>query len=218
MRAKTETRRQSILEVAAQVFCEMGFERASMNEICQRVGGSKATIYNYFPSKEELFFEVIFKSTEAEFLLTHDALDPQVPDVAQALERFGQGLLALLYSPNVQAVRRLVVSEGARSGLGRKCHELGPARSDAMVAGFLQQAMDQGKLRQADARVATAHLKALLESELLVGFLFQTREVPTPEEIAASTCRAVAVFMAAYGPQPEHIDPPLADPDQKRTV
>jgi AcrR family transcriptional regulator len=200
MKLKTETRRQTILDVAARVFREMGYERASMDEVSQRGGGSKATIYNYFSSKEELFFEVIFRSTEAEFEATHAALNVDEPDIVRALEQFGQRLLALLYSANVQAVRRLVVAEGARSDLGRKCYDMAPARSDAMLSQFLQKAMDQGKLRKANARVASRHLKGLYEAELLDKFLFHTLDTVSAEEIAGIAQRAVAVFMAAYGP------------------
>jgi len=59
VRKKTETKRQAILDVAADLFRESGFERASMSELCLRVGGSKATLYNYFSSKEEVFAEVL---------------------------------------------------------------------------------------------------------------------------------------------------------------
>ena len=47
----------------------------------------------------------------------------------------------------MQAVRRLMVSEASRSDLGKKCYELGPARSEAEIAEFLQAAMNAGKLR-----------------------------------------------------------------------
>ncbi len=56
MKTKTESKRQAILKAAADVFRDVGFERASMEEIRARIGGSKATLYNYFPSKEKLFF------------------------------------------------------------------------------------------------------------------------------------------------------------------
>ena len=62
---KPEEKRQAILDVAAQAFRELGFERTSMSEIRARVGGSKETLYHYFPSKEILFFEVMSRSTEA---------------------------------------------------------------------------------------------------------------------------------------------------------
>jgi len=200
MRAKTETRRQAILETAAEVFQETGFERATMSAICERLGYSKATLYNYFASKEELFLAVVFGATEAEFQATLEALDPTLQDMTEALEKFGRGLLTLLYSPQVQAVRRLIVAEAGRSDLGRQCYELGPVRSEAVTAAFLQQAMDAGQLRQADARIAALHLRGLLEAEWLDRFLFQTLEPMSAEEIGATVQRAVAAFMAAYGP------------------
>lgn len=200
MRAKTETRRQAILIAAAEVFQESGFERATMAAICERLGYSKATLYNYFASKEELFSAVVFGATEAEFQATLQALDATVGDMTEALERFGRGLLTLLYSPRVQAVRRMVVAEAGRSDLGRQCYELGPVRNEAALAAFLAQAMATGKLRQADARTASLHLRGLLESELLDRFLFQAMDQVGAPEFKGIVERAVATFMAAYGP------------------
>ena len=157
-------------------------------------------MYNYFASKEELFSAVVFGATEAEFRATLDALDPTLQDVTEALEKFGRGLLTLLYSPQVQAVRRLIVAEAGRSDLGRQCYELGPVRNEAATAVFLQQAMDTGQLRQADARVAALHLRGLLEAEWLDRFLFQILGPVSAEEINATVQRAVATFMAAYRP------------------
>ena len=202
MRAKTEARRDAILEAAAQVFQETGFERSSMSAICERLGYSKATLYNYFASKEELFWAVVFEATEEQFLATQEALDLTVRDVAQALELFGRRFLALVYSPPVLAVRRMLLSEAGRSELGQRCYELGPARSEAHTAAFLQRAMDDGLLRQADARLAAVHLRALLEAEWIDRFMFQVLTDLSDKEIRASAKRAVAVFMAAYGPLP----------------
>ena len=200
MRAKSEARRQAILEAASDVFQEMGFERATMAAICERLGYSKATLYNYFSSKEELFSAVAFGTTEIEFQATLSALNTEVKDMTEALENFGRRLLTLLYTPEVQAVRRLIVAEAGRSELGKQCYELGPVRSEAALAAFLQQAMESGKLRQADARIVSLHLRALLESELLDRFLFQTLDQVSAKEIRSMVQRAVAMFMAAYGP------------------
>jgi AcrR family transcriptional regulator len=200
MKKKTETKHQAIVDVAAEVFREMGFERASMSEICRRVGGSRATVYNYFPSKELLFFEVMAQANESEFLAVHDILDHAVDDIADALRHFGEGLLTLLYSPNVMAVRRLVVSSFDRGALGRICFERGPQRSLDEISEFLLAAMKKGKLRQCDPYVATQHLRGLLESELVDGFIFQMGNDISPEKIKGIAERAVSVFMAAYGP------------------
>ena len=52
---RADTRRQAILEVAREVFLQEGYAAASMSVIAARVGGSKAPLYSYFPSKEQLF-------------------------------------------------------------------------------------------------------------------------------------------------------------------
>jgi len=201
MKKKTEAKRQAILDVAAQAFQELGFERTSMSEICARVGGSKATLYNYFPSKEELFFEVAFLASEAEFETVHAAIDTTMTDIAESLRHFGETFLAFLYSPRIRAQRHLAVSESGRTNLGRLVYERGVLRSQNLIATFLQQAMSQGKLRQTDPNVATQHLHSLLESELLDRFLFQLLGEVSSDEIRLVTARAIDVFMAAYGLQ-----------------
>lgn len=200
MRTKSETRRQAILQAAAEVFRESGFERSSMSDIRERVGYSKPTLYSYFASKEALFSAVVFEATELEFQATLQALDPDQSDITCALESFGQRLLTLLYSPQVQAVRRMVASQAQPSELGRTCYDRGPVRSEAAIAAFLQQAMDRGQLRQADARITALQLKALLEAEWIEPFLFNALSTPGTRQIRETVTRAVAVFMAAYGP------------------
>lgn len=200
MKKKTEMKSQAIVDVAAEVFREMGFERASMSEICRRVGGSKATIYNYFPSKEILFFEVMHQANESEFIAIHDALDHAAENIGEALRHFGEGLLSFVYSPEVLAIRRLVLTHFGNSELGRNCYEMGPKRSMTELKEFLQAAMAKGKLRPCDPLVATLHLRGLLESELLDSFIFQIENDLSPERIKGVVERAVAVFMAAYGP------------------
>lgn len=72
--------------------------------------------------------------------------------------------------------------------------------SEAVLTQLLQQAVDGGRLRPADARAASLHLKGLLESELLEKYPFHTLGAVSKKEIAGIAQRAVAVFMAAYGP------------------
>ncbi|MDB0509846.1 TetR/AcrR family transcriptional regulator [Ralstonia solanacearum] len=199
MRRKSEAKRDAILDVAAGLFREVGFERASMAEISARVGGSKATLYSYFDSKEALFFEVLFRPVQPEFQLAHQALSAGGEGLEKALQRFGERLLALLYSPDVQAARRLVIAEAGRSDLGRLCYARGPAKGHARVAEFLREAMEAGRLRRADPNVVAHHFLALLEAELLPGFLFQTLESVGAADIRAVAGRAVAAFLGAYG-------------------
>ena len=50
---------QHILNIAAQVFAREGIARASMNEVAKACGISKANIYHYYPSKDDLVFDIL---------------------------------------------------------------------------------------------------------------------------------------------------------------
>ena len=54
-----QTTRARLLAAAAQEFARAGFERANVDGISLAAGYAKGTIYNYFPSKEELFLAVV---------------------------------------------------------------------------------------------------------------------------------------------------------------
>lgn len=54
-----DDKRRHILKVAAQVFAERGIARASMNEVAQACGVSKANIYHYYSSKDDIVFDIL---------------------------------------------------------------------------------------------------------------------------------------------------------------
>ncbi|MBN1104765.1 MAG: TetR/AcrR family transcriptional regulator [Deltaproteobacteria bacterium] len=55
---KSETRKEQILRAAEQVFAQKGFQEATVSDVARKAGLSDATIYEYFPSKEELLFSI----------------------------------------------------------------------------------------------------------------------------------------------------------------
>lgn len=76
-------KRAHILKTAARVFAEQGFARASMAQIAQECGISKANIYHYYTSKDALLFDILdsYLSTLRDRLAT-------VPDSGPPEERF----------------------------------------------------------------------------------------------------------------------------------
>ncbi len=198
MKTKTEAKRQAILQAAAEVFREVGFERASMSEIRSRIGGSKATLYNYFPSKEKLFFEVMYQATELALVQITATLDSEAQDVKQELLRFGQKLLPTLYSPEAIALRRLAIAESGHSQIGKVVFEGATLPMEKRVAEFLRGAMKRGTLRSADAKIAAMQLFSLLESELLQRVLLGVEVSLKPEALRASVRRAVETFLSGY--------------------
>jgi AcrR family transcriptional regulator len=53
---KKEQTRQSIAETAWRLFAERGYDRVSVAEIARAAGVAEATVFNYFPTKEDLFY------------------------------------------------------------------------------------------------------------------------------------------------------------------
>ena len=54
-----DEKRQHILKVAARVFADQGFARASMSQVAKDCGISKANIYHYYSSKDALLFDIL---------------------------------------------------------------------------------------------------------------------------------------------------------------
>ena len=61
-RHRKEENKRFILKVAEKVFVQKGFSLATMDEIAKEAQFSKATLYQYFKGKSEMFFEIIYKS------------------------------------------------------------------------------------------------------------------------------------------------------------
>jgi AcrR family transcriptional regulator len=197
---KSDSKRRAILDTAYGLFRAHGFEQTSMAEISARVGGSKATIYSHFPSKEELFVECITEAIENYMSGTLRHLEGAASDPKPALVSFGVSVLSFISSPEQVEVRRLMIAEAGRSATGKLFFDK-IAALRARVSAFLAQCMAAGTLRRDDPDLAADHLGALLEAELLEPLLLHVRDdSPDEEEIALAAERAVAAFLRAYAP------------------
>jgi AcrR family transcriptional regulator len=178
------------------VFSEVGYERASMSEIAARLGGSKATLYGYFKSKEELYAAAMVADSleEAEVFLS--ALDPERPDIAAVMEVFGVAYLRFVTSPELIARQRNTMSQGPEAELGPLLYERGPKYAWGRVASYLARLMRDGALRQGDPDIAALHLQGLLEAGVVQPCLFRA---PPRLTIECAAALAVEVFLRAYG-------------------
>jgi len=57
-------KRESILKTAKQMFSRYGVRKTNLNEIARMARVAKATIYNYFGSKEQVYFEVLTREAD----------------------------------------------------------------------------------------------------------------------------------------------------------
>jgi AcrR family transcriptional regulator len=198
--SKSDAKRQAILENAYRLFRARGFDGTSMADITTEVGGSKATLYSHFPSKEELFVECMMAALENYMFDSLKHLDASGPDAEVVLRNFGMSVLSFICSPEQIEVRRLMIAEAARSGTGKFFFDKITALR-SKIASFLATCMASGLLRRDDPDLAADHLGALLEAEILEPLLLHVREgAPDEKEIALAARRAVAAFLRAYAP------------------
>jgi len=87
-----EERRQALAAAAAEVFAEKGFAGARIADVAERAGVGKGTVYEYFRSKEELFFAVFELMSREE----HARLDAVVDQDAPAVERLASLVRSLV--------------------------------------------------------------------------------------------------------------------------
>lgn len=104
---------RQILDGAAMVFARDGYEGASMSRIASEAGVSKGTLYNYFPSKADLFRAYVKRECARSIAKVFDDLDQSAPPV-EALSKIGLGTFRLLLSDLQLTMYRVVISEAER--------------------------------------------------------------------------------------------------------
>ena len=75
-----DIKRQSILKTAAGFFASRGYDRASMSELAQACGVSKALIYHYHASKEALLFDILHDHFDQIIIAIADIDEQQSPE------------------------------------------------------------------------------------------------------------------------------------------
>ena len=103
----------TILETARAVFETYGVRRANIEDIAARAGVSRSTIYRRFPSKDDLFEQVVRREAES-FFLTLDRATAGCHPQKAVIEAFALGVRLVHDSP---LFSRIVESEPELFGL-----------------------------------------------------------------------------------------------------
>ena len=200
-RVRTDEKRREIVKAAQELFEEHGFDRTSMSMISERVGGSKATLYGYFQSKEEILSAVlVYDVTEEADRLMNEIL--AAPNLRDGLVQLGFAYMMRRLAATPVANIRMVATLPDGSKIGKTFYEnvLRPAWQ--RLADRFEQMMDDGILIRADPWTAAMHWKGLNEWDMFERRLLQAIPGPDPEFLKQSSALAADAFLRLYGAEP----------------
>lgn len=197
--APSGNRRSAILMAATHHFLRSGFEAASLSEISAEAGGSKSTVYSYFPSKAALFHVAIQEEIER---VARTVFEPPVDnaDVPSTLKGLALQMIGTASRSDTAVLARLCAFEaGHFPDLVRALHDrvLGPIKDAARD--FIALAHANGGLNAPDATLAVDQLVALCMPGVRDVLGVGSAPVRAFEVASGRADEAVATFMAAYG-------------------
>lgn len=76
---RSQKKQDHIKKIALELFSTYGFDKVSMDEIAEKAGVSKVTIYKYFGSKDDLYAEVISIFIDETLSASEAALNSDMP-------------------------------------------------------------------------------------------------------------------------------------------
>ena len=169
---------RKILDTAERLFIEMGYDRASLQEIIDETGLSKGAIYHHFASKEDIFYAVCDRigQRNAEVL-------SQVRDAPglNGLEKL-RAMLKTSLQPERQA-KMFCMMPYLMDNAKFLATEMRSIFTE-VVPCFVDPIIRQG---MADGSIRTEHPKELAEAMIILadGWINPIVQPTTPEEIRA---------------------------------
>jgi AcrR family transcriptional regulator len=98
--------RQEIADQAMGLFAKRGFDRVTVAEVAAAADVSEKTVYNYFPTKEDLFFDEVPAREAALVAAIRGRLEGE--SILSALRRLQDGECPRLCSPGFATFARII--------------------------------------------------------------------------------------------------------------
>ena len=197
----TDRKRAAILDAATEVFRQQGYEATSMDRIAASAGVSKRTVYNHFPSKDELFAEILRQLLARSMDGLDLAYRPDQPLRPQLLELVQQKL-ALLRDPHFIDLARVAIAAAIHSP--ERAHDM-VARMGEREEGlttWVRAAAADGRLKTDNPLFASMQLQGLVKGFAFWPQITLSQPALTPAQQAQVGEAAVDMFLACYG-QPD---------------
>ena len=167
-RDEAARRDERVMEVAARLFLDRGFDLASMDVLAETAGVSKATLYSRFGDKRQLFITVI-RHEIGRWLAPLSAIVEEViagdatVGVEPILLQIGRQMTQRSLDPRVVALGRVISMQASVfPELAQLAHEDGWLSAVAAVARLLNQFTSRGQIVVDDTDIAADLLLNLI--------------------------------------------------------
>jgi AcrR family transcriptional regulator len=191
---------ERILDAAAKVFLERGFEGASVEEIADVARAGKPTIYARFPGKEALFAAVMTRKVR-EITSWYESIVPTGATIEERLASIAIAILQkVLVAENVGLIRATIAEARRFPELAASVHRMTRERGTEAVAQLLGEFAESDELLPAlaaDRGATAAHFIQLILLPMLMRALFGEHLTALCSEIGPHVARTVAFFLAA---------------------
>ena len=181
-RRRKEARPAEIVDAALEVFAEKGFAAAKLDDIARKAGISKATLYLYFDTKDEIF-RAVAQSAVASLI---EALERQVEGADAPFAEIAPRLLAraaaMMKGRRVPAIARMVIGESRNfPDLARIWHDDVVARVIGIVTGMIARAQARGEVAPDDPRLYAFSLMGPMVMAMLFREVFGGVDANPPD-------------------------------------
>jgi AcrR family transcriptional regulator len=198
VRVRTEAKRQDIIDVASELFQENGYDRTSMSMISERLGGSKATLYGYFRSKEDLLHAVLdYDVSEQADRLMQEFLTAK--DLRQGLINLGIAYMTRRLAKGPITNVRIIANQPIESNIGKQFYDRVLRPAWQRLANRMELLMDEGILERGDPWVMAMQWKGLCEWDMFEKRLLGAIAEGDPDEIKRAATYAADAFLKLYG-------------------
>ncbi len=194
----TDRKRQAILEAAVSEFQQDGFAGASMNRIAARAGVSKRTVYNHFPSKEDLFNAIIANLVDRSGAGKSIQYDPSMP-LDKQLQVIGRDLAHAILNEDFIKLARVVVSRFIQSP--EIAIVMSGAREEMRqgLVRWIRAAKRDGRLTIGNPIRAARQFTGLITEFAFWPQLVGTEDAPSKREVNRVVNSATQMFLSQYG-------------------
>lgn len=197
--SQRDERRQRIIAVAMQLFLDQGFARTSMSQVAAKVGGSKTTLWSYFPDKNALFMAVADDLIERYFAPIERYL-ATANDLKADLLHIARTLIEAAMSAEVSGLMRIATAEARRfDALADMFDSRGLGHGWLVIGAYLERAKAAGKLvTECEPAMAARHFVGLCQSHWVQRVMLTGARKPPAEELNKDAQAAVATFLRAF--------------------